>query len=103
MCRYCTSGRKERKKTLIHWRFKCSRFLRQTSVEWSNQAIKHFFWTRAFYDEKRAQGKSHQATIRALAFKWIRIMFRCWKSHTPYDEATYLFALKKAGNKINAG
>ncbi|MFT7150804.1 MAG: hypothetical protein ACI82Q_002679, partial [Nonlabens sp.] len=25
------------------------------------------------------------------------------KSHTPYDEAKYLFALKKAGNKINAG
>ncbi len=91
------------KKTWIHWRFKCSRFLRQTFVEWANQTIKYSFWARAFYDEKRAQGKSHQATIRALAFKWIRIMFRCWKSHTPYDEAKYLFALKKAGNKINAG
>jgi hypothetical protein len=87
------------KKTWIHWRFKCSRFLRQTFVEWANQTIKYSFWARAFYDEKRAQGKSHQATIRALAFKWIRIMFRCWKSHTPYDEATYLFALKKQGTK----
>lgn len=90
------------KKSWIHWRFKCSRFLRQTFVEWANQTIKYSFWARAFYDEKREQGKSHQATIRALAFKWIRIMFRCWKNHTPYDEATYLFALKKAGNKIKA-
>ncbi len=87
------------KKTWVHWRFKCSKFLRQTFIEWANQTIKYSFWARAFYDEKRAQGKSHQATIRALAFKWIRIMFRCWKSHTCYDEATYLFALEKRNNK----
>jgi hypothetical protein len=71
----------------------------QALFHWANQTIKYSFWARAFYDEKRAQGKSHQATIRALAFKWIRIMFRCWKSHTPYDEAKYLFALKKQGTK----
>lgn len=87
------------KKTWVHWRFKCSRFLRQTFVEWANQTIKYSFWARAFYDEKRAQGKSHQATIRALAFKWIRIMFRCWKNHVTYDEATYLFALEKRKTK----
>jgi len=87
------------KKTWIHWRFKCPRFLRQTFVEWANQTIKYSFWARAFYDEKRAQGKSHQATIRALAFKWIRIMYCCWKNHTTYDEATYLFALEKRINK----
>ncbi len=88
------------KKIWIHWRFKCHKFLRQTFIEWTNQTIKYSFWARAFYDEKRAQGKSHQATIRALAFKWIRIMFRCWKNHTAYDEATYLFALEKRNNKM---
>jgi hypothetical protein len=49
------------------------------------------------------KGSHTRPLLRALASKCIRIMFRCWKSHTPYDEATYLFALKKAGNKINAG
>jgi len=38
--------------------------------------------------------------IRALAFKWIRIVFRCWKSNTPYDESTYLKALKKRGSPL---
>ena len=28
--------------------------------------------------------------LRSLAFKWMRILFRCWKTRTPYDEATYL-------------
>ena len=33
--------------------------------------------------------------MRALAFKWLRILYRCWKERKPYDEAKYLFALKQ--------
>jgi len=43
---------------------------------------------------------THQATIRALAFKWIRIMFRCWMNHSTYDEPKYLFALEKRNKKM---
>jgi transposase len=83
------------KSTWIHWRYSCPTFLRQTFVEWANQSIRYSFWAREFYDKKRSQGKSHQATLRALAFKWIRIIFSCWKNKTPYDESAYLFALKQ--------
>jgi hypothetical protein len=38
---------------------------------------------------------SHNAAIRALAFKWLRILFRCWKNRVPYDETLYLAALEK--------
>ena len=50
---------------------------------------------RAFYESHRAKGASHNATIRALAFKWIRILFRCWVDRTPYNESRYLAALQK--------
>ena len=30
-----------------------------------------------------------------MAFKWIRVLFACWKTRTPYDEATYLRALER--------
>jgi hypothetical protein len=29
------------------------------------------------------------------AFKWIRVLWRCWVNDTPYDEARYLNALQK--------
>lgn len=89
------------KKCWIHWRYSCPTFLRLTFVEWANQSIKYSFWAREFYDEKRASGKSHQATLRALAFKWIRIIFSCWKNKTPYDESAYLFALKRRKKALN--
>lgn len=89
------------KSAWVHWRYSCPTFLRQTFVEWANQSIRYSFWAKEFYDEKRAMGKSHQATLRALAFKWIRIIFSCWKNKTPYDESAYLFALKKRKVIVN--
>ena len=79
----------------VHWRWACPTFLRQTFVEWAARPIPHSFWARAFYDSHRAKGASHNAAVRALAFKWIRILYRCWVDRTPYDESRYLNALQK--------
>src|SRR4030095_1736454 len=81
------------KKSWVHWRFQCPTFLRQTFVEWAAESIRHSFWARVYYQQQRDAGKAHQAAVRALAFKWIRILFRCWTGRTPYDEAVYLRAL----------
>ncbi len=34
------------------------------------------------------------------AFKWIRILYRCWQTRTPYDESTYLKALERRGSPL---
>jgi transposase len=84
----------------VHWRWQCPKFLRQTFVEWAALTIPQSFWANAFYRQQRARGKSHQAAVRALAFKWIRIMHRCWMTGQKYDEATYLKALAKRGSPL---
>jgi transposase len=78
----------------VHWRFACPTFLRQTFVEWAKETIPRSFWAKAFYEQHRAKGASHNATLRALAFKWIRILYRCWVDRSPYDESRYLSALR---------
>jgi transposase len=78
----------------IHWRLACSKFLRQTFHEFAGQSITRSDWARVYYDQQRKLGKSHHAALRALAFKWIRIIFRCWKTRTPYDEARYCKSLQ---------
>ena len=86
--------------TWIHWRWQCSTFLRQTFVEWAAQTINKSYWAGLYYHQQRARGCSHQAAVRALAFKWIRILYRCWKTRTPYDEARYLKALQDRGSPL---
>lgn len=91
---------KSGKKEWIHWRWSCSTFLRQTFVEWANHSRNYSFWASEFYDYQRKNGKPHQTAIRALAFKWIRILYRCWQEREPYDEVKYLLALKKKGSPL---
>lgn len=88
------------KKEWIHWRYSCTKFLRQTFVEWAGLSVRYSFWAKAYYRQQESKGKPHNTIIRALAFKWIRILYRCWKSNSPYDESTYLEALKRKGSPL---
>ena len=88
------------KTSWVHWRWACPTFLRQTFVEWASQSIQHSFWAHAYYQQQRARGNSHQAAVRGLAFKWLRILFRCWQDRVPYDESRYLQALRRRGSPL---
>lgn len=88
------------KQCKVQWRHQGSRFVRQTFVEWAGQSIRHSYWAGEYYRQQRAKGKTHNVAVRALAFKWIRILYRCWKDSKPYDEATYLKALKQRGSSL---
>jgi len=83
------SGRRE----WVHARWACPKFLKQTFQEWAQHSMTRCAWARKHYDSQRARGKGHQAAVRSLAFKWIRILFRCWQARTPYDETTYTESL----------
>ena len=88
------------KKHWVHWRWQCPTFLRQTFIEWASQSIKYSAWARAYYDQQRNKGSTHNAAVRSLAFKWIRFLYSCWKSSIPYDEARYINVLKKRGSLL---
>jgi transposase len=81
------------KQSWVHWRWACPKFLRQTFHEWAAHSIGSSAWAKAYYSQQRAKGKSWNTAVRALAFKWIRILFRCWKDRTPYREDLYQQAL----------
>ena len=88
------------KKCWIHWRLQCPTFLRQTFVEWAAETILRSYWAGIYYRQQREKGCSHQVAVRALAFKWIRILHRCWQSRTPYDESIYLNSLRRRGSPL---
>jgi transposase len=84
----------------VHFRWACPHFLRQTFHEFAGQSIKFSEWARAFYDAQIARKKSHHAALRALAFRWIRVIFRCWKTQTPYEEQAYKRSLQRRGSPL---
>jgi transposase len=83
-----------------HWRWHAPTFLRQSFIEWAGQTVLHCPWAKAYYEQMKAKDKGHWAILRALAFKWVRILWKCWQDRTPYDEARYLKQLARRGSPL---
>lgn len=81
----------------VHWRWSCSKFVRQTFHEWAACTVRKDGWARDHYERQRAKGKGHHAAVRSVAYKWIRILYRCWRDRVPYSEQRYLEALRTHG------
>jgi transposase len=88
------------KSTVVRRRHACNKFLRQTFHEYAAQSLKYSAWARAYYDMMKAKRAGHHAALRSLAFKWIRILYRCWTERQLYDESRYLDCLRRRNSPI---
>jgi transposase len=84
----------------IHRRYLCPKFHRQSFHEYAKESVLWSRWAAAYYLQQRSKGSPHHTAVRALAFKWQRIIFRCWQDRRPYDEATYECALRQRGSQL---
>jgi transposase len=92
--------RRSGKTKTVHWRWGCPKFLRQTFHEFAGRSIYSSSWAAAYYRQQVAKGDTHHQAVRSLAYKWIRIIYRCWQNHTPYCETTCLENLRKRGSPL---
>lgn len=84
----------------VHRRWGRPHFVHQSFFEYANQSALHCAWAKLYVREQMAKGKKHPTAVRALAFKWQRIMFVCWRDRVAYDETTYLNSLKRRGSPL---
>jgi len=86
----------------IHRRYLCATFQRQSFHEYAKESILWSRWSAAYYLQQRTKGSSHHTAVRALAFKWQRIIWRCWQDHSQYDERIYEAALRRSRSPLVA-
>jgi transposase len=86
------------KTKLVYMRRACPKFDRQSFHEFARLSLAKCQWARNYVDYYTAKGKKFHTIIRALAYKWIRILFRCWKDRKPYNDDQYTAALLKRGS-----
>lgn len=84
----------------VHRRLRCDTFVRQSFVEWAKESWKHSVWAESFYRQREARGDRFNTIMRALAYKWIRILWRCRQDGVAYDEIKYLKALRANGSPL---
>jgi transposase len=84
----------------VQRRWACPKFCCQTFVEFAGCSLHGSDWAKAFYRHQREIGKSHWTAVRSLAYKWIRVLWHCWKNRVAYSEKTYLAALTRRGSPL---
>jgi hypothetical protein len=79
----------------LHRLYLCPKFHRQSFHEYAKQSVLRSRWATAYCLQQRTKGAHHHTAVRALAFKWQRIIWRCWQDRKPYEERIYEAALRK--------
>jgi len=72
-----------------HRRSACLKPLRNVLYLFAWQSTLSETWAKAYYQRKRAEGKSHSVAVRALSNLWLRIIFAMWTSKHAYDATAF--------------
>ena len=86
----------------IHRRYLCPKFHKQSFHEYAKESILWSRWAAAYYLQQRIKGCPHHTAVRALAYKWQRVIWRCWQDRTVYREEIYEAALRKNSSPLVA-
>jgi len=84
----------------IHRRYLCPKFHKQSFHEYAKESVLWCRWAAAYYLQQRTTGSSHDTSVRALAFKWQRIIWRCWQDRRPYTDHLYEAALRRRNSPL---
>jgi len=74
----------------------CRKFFRDTLQIFAFCSLKTSEWSREYYDQQRAMGKTHSMALRSLANKWVKIIHAMWEHGTRYNESYHQLNRLKA-------
>jgi transposase len=74
----------------VQMRHACIKSLRYTVFLLADKSRAQSAWAATYYDALRQRGKSHAQALRSLGQRWLKILWKMWQSHTPYDANLHL-------------
>lgn len=67
----------------------CNKLLRATLHLFADFSRRQCTWAHTFYQAHRDKGQSHPTTLRCLAQRWLKILWKMWQTHSTYNEALH--------------
>lgn len=75
----------------------CHKGLQGATYTAARCSVRSSAWARAYYDQQRERGVAHNAALRALSNKWLKIIAALLRTGETYDEQRHQQALRRAG------
>lgn len=81
--------KKSGKHESVHFRWACNKRFRNAIDTFADNSRHTNPWAAHIYADAIARGHDHPHAIRILGRAWVRVIYRCWTTRTPYDEALH--------------
>jgi transposase len=81
--------RQSGKSRTVQFRRACNKHLRAAVNFLADHSRMQCAWARAYYQHKIDEGKSHSCVLRCLGQRWLKILWKMWRTRTPYNEALH--------------
>ena len=63
----------------------CNKRLRVAFCRLADSSRHWHPWAQDLYAQARQRGHDHPRAIRTVGRAWCRVLWQCWRNHTPYD------------------
>jgi transposase len=77
------------KTSSVAFRLAANRRARQALHIFADNSRHSSPWAATLYAAARARGKRHPQAVRVLGRAWLRVIWVCWHTNTPYDPAKH--------------
>jgi len=67
----------------------CNKRLRVAFCRLADSSRHWHPWAQSLYAQGRQRGHEHPRAIRTVGRAWCRVVWQCWRNHTPYDPARH--------------
>jgi transposase len=82
--------RQSGQRRLVEFRWACSHPLRKAVMDLARNSVRESGWARSYFYAQRALGHSESRAYRALANRWLRIIWTVRQRGEVYDEARHI-------------
>jgi transposase len=83
---------------VVAHRLACNRYLTDAVHRWAFASLRRCGWATQFYDAQRTRNKNHHAALRALANRWLEVLWHCLTKRVRYNDAIHVANRTRALN-----
>ena len=87
----------------VGFRWACNKRLRTALTCFADNSRHESPWAADVYSRARTRGCDHPHAVRILARAWVRILWRAWTDHQPYDPEKHPAAKSRTGPNLAIG
>jgi transposase len=89
--------RRSGKQHSVEFRAACCHPLRSAMDDFARLSVKKSGWASAYYREQRGRGRKSARAYRALANRWLNIIWKLWQTGEVYDENIHVANRSRRG------